>query len=79
MISWDVLGYHVRSLDKSRYDSGNEWRGVCDTALTLRVWALGGKEWGNIGKRGERGMDGGGMAGREMEGVGKIGGDYRGL
>lgn len=39
----------------------------------------GGEEWGNIGKRGERGMDGGGMAGKEMEGVGKIGGDYRGL
>ena len=42
--------------------------------LTLRVWALGGKN----GEEGGSGMDGGGMGGKE-KGVGKIDGDYRGI
>ena len=41
--------------------------------LTLRVWALGGK----TGEEGGVGWMGGGMGGKEVEGVGKVDGDYR--
>ena len=80
MISWVVLAYHVRSLDKSRYHSGNEWRSVCDIALTLRVWALGGKNGEILGRGGKggwmgvewRGWNGG-------DGDGRSGDDWWGL